>query len=234
LRTQGASLHADSSVTQIFHNDHHITGACINGTSLYENPTHFLSTIPLPNLISSLNPPPPPEILEAAASLRFKPMTVYALLIKKDRCMEALYTYYRNRVFHRVGEPKNAGLRVTPTDHTTLIVETTCEIGDDKWCGEALPLILADLEAENLCLASDLVCHQLIHAPHAYPIFEMGFEKAFEQIMTYLSRFKNLRTTGRQGAFAYPNMHRAMRMGASAAEELLSPGTPDHSENSSS
>ena len=98
-------------------------------------------------------------------------MTVYALLVKKERCMEALYTYYRDRIFHRVGEPKNAGLRVKPEGHTTLIVEMTCEEGDEKWTGDALPKILKDLAAEGLCIAEEVVDHQLIHATHAYPVF---------------------------------------------------------------
>lgn len=31
----------------------------------------------------------------------------------------------------------------------------------------------------------------------------------------------NLRSTGRQGALCYPNMHGAMRMGADAAQALM-------------
>lgn len=223
VRDQGASLHPDSRVTSLSHKDEEIIGVSINGSPHDLGATHYLSTIPLPDLVKALDPPPPAEILTAAQSLRFKPMTVYALLLKKERCMEALYTYYRDRVFHRVGEPKNAGLEVTPKDHTTLIVEATCEVGDEKWCGEALPKILADLEAEGLCKPTDLVSHQLIHSRHAYPIFERGFEEAFDLVMNYLARFENLRTTGRQGGFTYPNMHRAMRMGATATQELLAP-----------
>ncbi|MEM9081300.1 MAG: amine oxidase, partial [Verrucomicrobiota bacterium] len=184
--------------------------------------SEIISTIPITKLIQSLNPSPPEPVLHAATELKYKPMTVYALLVKKDKCMDALYTYYRDRIFHRVGEPKNAGLQVSPADHTTLIVETTCEKNDHKWSGQALPEILADLAAENLCQPEDLVTHHLIHATHAYPIFSLGFQQHRDTILTYLSQFKNLRTTGRQGAFTYPNMHSAMRMGASATQELLS------------
>lgn len=135
--------------------------------------------------------------------------------------MDSLYTYYRDRVFHRVGEPKNAGLLVRPEGHTTLIVETTCEIDDPKWTGQALPEIIADLEAEGLCTPEEITSHHLIHATHAYPIFANGFETHLKEITTYLQRFTNLRTTGRQGAFTYPNMHTAMRMGATTTRELL-------------
>ncbi len=216
LKEKGASLHSASPVTIITHSQQLITGS--NHGPLTGG---VLSTLPLPHLIHALDPPAPPDILHAAEQLRFKPMTVYALLVKKNRCMDALYTYYRDRIFHRVGEPKNAGLIIRPEGHSTLIVETTCEIDDPKWSGAALPQIIRDLQAEGLCQPEDIVSHHLIHATHAYPIFAKGFEPHLQAITTYLSQFKNLRSTGRQGAFTYPNMHSAMRMGATAAEELL-------------
>lgn len=221
LRENGARLHLSSPARRITHANHRITGV-ETGHSSFSSP-FLISTIPITDLIHALDPKPPQEILHAADQLRFKPMTVYALLVKKERCMDALYTYYRDRIFHRVGEPKNAGLLVRPEGHTTLIVETTCETGDPRWTGQALPQILADLHAEGLCQPEEIVSHHLIQATHAYPIFARGFEIHLEKIIAYLATFPNLRTTGRQGAFTYPNMHTAMRMGANAATELLQP-----------
>ena len=221
LQNRGAELRPNSPVTQIEHHNSRITA--INGQNISGS---VISTLPLPLLISSLHPAPPQEILSAARQLTFKPMTVYALLVKKETCIDALYTYYRDRIFHRVGEPKNAGLKVTPADHTTLIVEMTCEQGDEKWTGEALPRIIADLEAEGICTESEIVEHHLLHSQHAYPIFAAGFEQHLETVTHYLTQFKNLRSTGRQGAFTYPNMHKAMRMGADAVDELISPPSP--------
>lgn len=197
-------------------------------TSIDPSQGPIISTIPLPHLIAALTPPPPPEVLAAAAALHFKPMTVYALLVKKERCIDALYTYYRDRIFHRVGEPKNAGLKVTPSTHTVLIVEMTCQIDDPKWSGAAFPQIISDLEAENICTADDIVEKHLLHAEHAYPIFARGFETPLKIVQDYLTRFPNLRSTGRQGGFTYPNMHRAMRMGADAVDDLFPTAAPHH------
>ena len=219
LTHHGARILTDSPVTRVLHHNHCITAVETGSTSYSSD--HFISTLPLPQFIDLLHPQPPPEVREAARHLRFKPMTVYALLVRKPRCMDALYTYYRDRSFHRVGEPKNAGLAVTPADHTTLIVETTCEVGDEKWTGQALPQILHDLAAEGLCEPSEVISHHLIHSHHAYPIFSLGFEKHLHIVTAYLARFSNLRSTGRQGAFTFPNMHTAMRMGATAADELI-------------
>ena len=220
LQKKGAHLHSNSPIQAIHHNDHQITGLTIKNSAFHIPHSAIVSTLPLPLLIELLEPAAPPEVLAAARQLKFKPMSVYALLVKKERCMDALYTYYRDRIFHRVGEPKNAGLQVTPPDHTTLIVETTCEVDDHKWTGNVLPTILDDLAIEGLCQADQVVSHHLIHSRHAYPIFSLGFEKHLQVVQNYLRRFKNFRSTGRQGAFTYPNMHSAMRMGAQAITSL--------------
>ncbi|MBT8037298.1 MAG: FAD-dependent oxidoreductase [Verrucomicrobiae bacterium] len=219
LQSAGVTMLTGETIIEIHHDENSITEV-VTGNKILTG-TDFVSTLPLPDLVHCLHPAAPPDVLDAANQLRFKPLTIYALLIRKDRCMDALYTYYRDQVFHRVGEPKNAGLEVTPAGHTTLIVETTCEIGDRYWQGDALDEILTGLSLEGLCEPDDLVEHHLIHSAHAYPIFAHGFQKHLACVTDYLSCFKNLRTTGRQGAFTYPNMHSAMRMGAEAVKSLL-------------
>ncbi len=78
-------------------------------------------------------PRPPANVREAATHLHYLPIVIYGLLVNKERALDGLYVYYRDRVFHRVGEPKNAGLKVVPEGHTVLIVEMTCQKGDAKW-----------------------------------------------------------------------------------------------------
>lgn len=221
IESLGAALHLNSPITRIHHDQERIISVETPSSRLCGS--HFLSTIPIPELVRSLTPKAPPEVLNAAQNLKFKAMTVYTILVKKEKCMDALYTYYRDRIFHRVGEPKNAGLIVTPHDHTTLIVELTCEPGDARWTGEAWPAILRDLELEGICREDEVVNHHLIRETHAYPIFNLDFERSLTKVNRYLERFRNLRSTGRQGGFSYPNMHSAMRMGASAVQELISP-----------
>ncbi|NWK57276.1 FAD-dependent oxidoreductase [Verrucomicrobiaceae bacterium N1E253] len=185
--------------------------------------SHCLSTLPLPTLLRAIGAGVPADVSQSVARLRYKPIAIYGLLVKKRRCMEALYTYYRDCVFHRVGEPANAGLRVTPDGHTVLIVETTCEMGDAKWSGEEgfYQQVLEDLAAEELCQPDEVVeCH-LLRSPYGYPVFTKGFESNLQLVQEYLEQFSNLRSCGRQGGFTYPNMHRAMRMGADSALDLI-------------
>lgn len=174
-----------------------------------------ISTMPLPDLVKLLRPQMTTRIEQASRALQYKPMAVYALLVNQERCMEGLYTYFRDRVFHRVGEPKNAGLEVKPDGATLLIVEMTCEIGDEIWQGAEsfLAKLYSDLEEEGLCQREQILeRHTLIHE-HAYPIFAKGFESELEVAQGVVAKISNLSSTGRQGGFCYPNMHQAMRMG---------------------
>lgn len=182
-----------------------------------------ISTIPLPWLVQKAEPAPSEAVVEASRQLKFKPIAIYGLLVKKEKCIDGLYIYYRDRLFHRVGEPKNAGLEVTPKGHTVLIVETTCEIGDPKWNGteETKERLFTDLELENICSRDDVVEVNLLHGETGYPIFSLGFEPYYEQVMQWVKGVTNLQSTGRQGGFKYPNMHSAMRMGATAAQVVL-------------
>jgi protoporphyrinogen oxidase len=182
-----------------------------------------IATIPLPRLIHAAQQHVPQEVTQATSAIRYKPIAIYGLLVKKPKCIDALYIYYRDRVFHRVGEPKNAGLTVTPADHSVLIVETTCELGDEKWLGsDAIKKqIFADLAVEGICTQEEVVeCH-ILRSETGYPIFSLGFEPHLKVIQDWIASIPNLQSTGRQGAFTYPNMHSAMRMGAKAAQAVM-------------
>jgi len=227
ITDHGGRIHLDNTLSAIERSpDGRATAVRIrhtaSGAESRIEADHIINTVPLKNLLPAI-PHVPPEVTEAVARLHYKPITIHGLLVNKPKCLDALYIYYRERLFHRIGEPKNAGLVVDPPDHTVLIVETTCEKGDDKW--NASPSvrehIMADLEAEAICSRDQIVEWHVLHAETGYPVFRLGFEPHHETVKSFLASIPNLQTTGRQGGFCYPNMHSAMRMGAKAADDIL-------------
>jgi len=234
VKDAGATVILGADVSEVVMNDGRVTAIRYTKDGQQQEVTcdECISTIPLPWLTLKASPAPSEEVRAAAQKLRFKPIAIYGLLVKKQKCIDGLYIYYRDRAFHRLGEPKNAGLVVKPEDHTTLIVETTCEIGDEKWLGtEAFKeRIFRDLEAEGICKKEDVVEVHLMHGETGYPVFALGFEPHLEKVMDWIKSVPNLQTTGRQGGFKYPNMHTAMRMGATAAQVALKRVRPEESE----
>jgi protoporphyrinogen oxidase len=227
VQNAGGIVIQGATVTRLLRHEtsHRIIAVCYekDGEEHRVDCAECISTIPLPHLAQRVEPTLPHGLLEAASQIRYKPIAIYGLLVKKPKCIDALYIYYRDRAFHRVGEPKNAGLTVKPADHSVLIVETTCEVGDEKWTGSAefKERVLSDLEAENICQREDVVEMHILHSETGYPIFALGFEPHVEKLKHWVSTVPNLQTAGRQGAFTYPNMHSAMRMGAKAAQVVM-------------
>ncbi len=182
-----------------------------------------ISTIPVPTLVRAFDPPPPPPVLAAGDGLRFKALALYGFLVSRPRVLDALYVYYRDRFFHRIAEPANSGMQVRPEGHTILLVETTCNVGDERWNGgaETIRRVVRDMESEGLITEDEIVETHVFRTEHAYPVFELGFEEHYETVTRFLDRIEGVWSTGREGGFSYPNMHRAMRMGANAAGEVL-------------
>ncbi|MDB6071700.1 MAG: protoporphyrinogen oxidase, partial [Verrucomicrobiales bacterium] len=222
----GATIHYRQEVDQVELENGRVTAVTARDTATGVLTRHAcdycINTIPLPQLVRKMHPAPPAEILASCEYLKFKPITIHGLLVDKPKCIDGLYIYYRERIFHRVGEPKNAGLIVNPPDHSVLIVETTCDMGDEKWrvTDAVKEQIMADLEAENICNRGQIKEWHTLQAVHGYPIFKLGFEPHFQALKSTVDAIPNLRTAGRQGAFCYPNMHGAMRQGATAAQAI--------------
>lgn len=227
VKADGAKLFPESVVTAVDGKMGRVESVEIENLRTGKRKTlpadEVISTIPVVELVKAIRPFAPLAVLESCKHLRWLPVVVYGLLVKKAKVMDALYTYYRERVFHRVGEPKNAGLAVKPDGHTVLIVEMTCQVGDPKWEGaqEVIDQVYADLEAEGLCVAGDVVEVNVMRNAHGYPVFALDYEPHHESIVEFLSGYGNLQSVGRQGGFTFPNMHTAMRMGADAADKVM-------------
>lgn len=186
-------------------------------------PAGLISTMPVGPFSRLFHPAPPPYVTAAVERLHHRPLAVFGILVDKPKCNEALYTYYRDRIFHRISEPKNAGLEVRPAHATLLIVEVMCSLGDAIWEGDenAWNQVITQAAAEGWFEPGQILGRHHARAEHAYPVFDKGFESQLDTLTGWLAGFEQVRSTGRQGGFCYPNMHSAMRMGEKAANALI-------------
>ena len=225
IRATGGSVHTEAPVAAVQIEDGRVTEVEADGPDgRIRVPCDLcVSTIPLAALVSALRPPAGQDVREAVDQLEYKPIAVFGLRVARTTVLDALYVYYRDRIFHRVAEPKRSGLKVDPPDHTIILAEMTCDVGDARWRGEpeVVDQVISDLAAEGLLEPADVVEQHLFTTAHGYPVFRLGFEPHLETVETHLEGITNLRSTGRQGGFCYPNMHGAMRMGSDAGLALL-------------
>jgi len=211
------SIARGSKVTKLTHNYSQVTAIEINHEQRIKV-DEVASTLPLTMLIKLLDPSPPQEILEIAQSLKYRSLILVTLFLNKPSISKNASIYFPepDYVFTRIYEPKNRSRAMAPPDKTSLVVEIPCLRGDPVWQLGETELIqkvvdqlsgIGYFSRQEVCEA---VCHKV---EWAYPILEIGYEDKIQVISKFLSRFENLRVSGRNGKFLYTHIHDMMQFG---------------------
>jgi protoporphyrinogen oxidase len=186
----------------------------------------FVSSIPVTKLVDLLDPTPPPDVLAARASLKFRDLVVVAVLIDRPRVTNQTWIYIpeKNIPIGRIHEPTNWSVQMAPQGKTLLVTEFFCFEGDAVWSqpDDRLAAIAVDsLERLGYIRGQEVIESIVKRVPKAYPLFDIGYRKHLEVVYDYLARFENLRIAGRAGMFKYYNMDHAIGSGIASAEAIL-------------
>ena len=96
-----------------------------------------------------------------------------------------------------------------------------CGTDDEVWSqsNEDLGQIVKDsLQTAGIPVTAPVREVLVRRIPHAYPIYDQGFEKHFEVTDQYVGQIDRLLTFGRQGLFVHDNTHHALYMAYAAAD----------------
>ncbi len=215
-------------VSRIRHEDFRVNAVEVReGSRSFEiEGHHFISTVPLNELVRMLDPRPPAEVLAAAARLRFRDLIVVAVMLDRDRVTDQSWLYFPEPSipFGRIHEPTNWSAAMAPPGKTLLVAEQFCFRGDEAWNAsdeELADRTIEGLRALGLVSRRDVVDTAVLRISRAYPLFEVGYGENSQTIRDYVRRFANLLPAGRGGNFSYYNMDHAMASGLEAAETVL-------------
>jgi protoporphyrinogen oxidase len=193
----------------------------------YEDPVDaVLSTIPLGELVRSLDPPPPAEIVAAADRLRYRALCVVALMTTEREPFPDNWIYLHDPGV-RAGRVQNFGAwseSMVRPGTSCLGVEYFCFEGDDIWSmpsEEAIELATSELARIGLLDPAQVVNGVKVCVPSAYPMYDSAYREAVDVIRLYLDRFENLKTFGRNGLHRYNNQDHSMWTAMLATLNLL-------------
>ena len=197
-----------------------------NGQRSRVRADHFLSTLPLPELVRSMDPPAPPEVLEAANGLRFRDFLIVTLVLNRADPFPDNWIYIHSPDV-KVGRIQNFRAwsedMVPNPDHASIGMEYFCSIGDDLWdmSNEDL-IVLARQELAQLGLASEdsVLDGKVIRVPKAYPVYDADYQQHVNTIRDWLLTLDNLQSAGRNGMHRYNNQDHSMFAGMLAARNM--------------
>jgi protoporphyrinogen oxidase len=168
----------------------------------------LVSTIPVTALLGLLDPPPPPDVLEEAAGLRFRNLILALFVVDRPRLSDANWLYVPDPAVSvaRISEFKNMIASMQDRPDTSIEMETFCWPDDPRWreADEDLAARARD-EAERLGLfpSRQVKAWKVVRVPNAYPVFDLGYELRMRRIHEHLRARSGLHLLGRTGGFLY-------------------------------
>lgn len=188
---------------------------------------HYISSLPLNRLVLTMDPTPPPRVLQAARGLRYRDFILVALVVNRPQLFPDNWVYVHAPEVRvgRIQNFKNWSPDMVPDPtRTCLGMEYFCTRDDDLWRTEDAGLVrLAAQELGQLGLAQSIDVENgcVIRQPKAYPIYDGDYRGHLGVLQDFLSGFENLQTIGRNGMHRYNNQDHSMLCGLYAARNVL-------------
>jgi protoporphyrinogen oxidase len=186
-----------------------------NGSELEYPVDGVLSSIPLSELVLSLDPPAPGEIQAAARRLQYRDLCLVALVIDEEQPFPDNWVYIHDPGT-RAGRVQNFGAwseSLVVPGTTCLGVEYFCFEGDEIWSlphEDAVALATEELARIGLIHREKVLDGVKIRVPKAYPMYGQNFREDVATIRSFLETFENLQTFGRNGLHRYNNQDHSM------------------------
>jgi protoporphyrinogen oxidase len=190
--------------------------------------THFLSSMPIRELVDAFRPAPPAEVLEAAHSLKYRDFLTVALIVDQADVFPDNWIYIHDPSVHvgRIQNFKNWSPFMVPDRRLTCLgLEYFCNEGDDLWTrpdAELIELGKTELGRIGLVDAARVVDGCVVRMKKAYPVYDERYAEHVAVVRTFLQKeVPNLQLIGRNGMHKYNNQDHAMMTGLLAARNIL-------------
>jgi protoporphyrinogen oxidase len=188
---------------------------------------HFISTMPIRQLMEAMDPPPPPKVLEAARALRYRDFFTVVLVVDQAEVFPDNWIYVHDPTVRmgRIQNFKNWSPEMVPDPrYTALGLEYFCSEGDDLWDAPNAELIaMGTREIRTIGLVdAAIVDGTVVRQPKAYPVYDHGYQHNVALVRDFLrAEAPNLQLVGRNGMHKYNNQDHAMMTGLMAARNIL-------------
>jgi protoporphyrinogen oxidase len=189
--------------------------------------SHFISSMPLRELVFALDPPAPATVQKAATALGYRDFLTVALVIDQAELFPDNWIYIHDPSVKmgRIQNFKNWSPAMVPDPrYTCLGLEYFCFEGDGLWSASDADLIaLGRRELAQLGLVdpAKVIDGTVVRQAKAYPVYDEHYRENVRIIREFLEReAPNLQLVGRNGMHRYNNQDHAIMTGILAARNI--------------
>lgn len=243
IENKGGKIFLKHEVIEIYNKKNKISGVKIKNIHSNETETqmgdYFFSTMPIKNLINSMNHNVPKEVIKVANGLIYRDFITAGLLLKELKIKNEtniktlnniipdnwIYVQEKNVKLGRIQIFNNwSPYLVKDYDKIWLGLEYFCNEGDVLWNKsdkEMLNFAVKELlEIGFINSKKDVLDGTVLKVEKAYPAY-FGSYGQFGIIRNYIDNFENLFLIGRNGMHRYNNMDHSMITAIKAVENIV-------------
>jgi protoporphyrinogen oxidase len=228
IEVRGGAVRLGADVTRVLRTGQRVDGVVVGsgGRDEVVPGDHFVSSMPLAELVLKLDPPPPPEVAAAARRLRYRDFLTVCLIVRRPDVFPDNWIYIHDPEVRmgRIQNFKNWSPDMVPDPgKSSLGLEYFCTEGDDLWQSPDQALIdlgKREVERVGLVAASEVEDGCVVRVPKSYPIYDADYKDALVTLRRFVDDLENLWTIGRNGLHRYNNQDHAMWTGMLAARNI--------------
>ena len=196
--------------------------------------SHFISSIPIRELVGLLDPAAPDTVREAAAALSYRDFITVALMIDRKDVFPDNWIYIHDPSVKagRIQNFKNWSSDMVPDQAKTCLgMEYFCFEGDGLWTmpdADLVALAASELAQLGICAPSDVFDGVVVRQQKAYPVYDDVYQSRVETVRQYLlAHLPNLHLAGRNGMHKYNNQDHSMMTALLVARQIATGSTLD-------
>ncbi|MBV8295662.1 MAG: NAD(P)/FAD-dependent oxidoreductase, partial [Acidimicrobiia bacterium] len=187
---------------------------------------HVISSMPISKLLKAVEPPPPPDVVQAADDLGYRDFLTVALVVPEEYSFPDNWIYVHSPDV-QVGRIQNFGSwspYLVKEGRTCLGLEFFVFEGDETWNRADEDLIeqgKRELGILGLVDPAQVETGYVVRMPKAYPFYDEHYKANVARIVEWLDESApNVHPVGRNGMHRYNNQDHSMYTAMLTAENI--------------
>jgi protoporphyrinogen oxidase len=230
IKTAGSRIEMGVEVCRVERNGSGVRALVGNraGQPVRFEGTHFLSSMPIRELVACFDPPAPAEVIRASRQLKYRDFLTVALIVDAPDLFPDNWIYIHDPAVRlgRIQNFKNWSPAMVPDPRLSCLgLEYFVSEDDDLWSMLDADLVaLGTREVGQLGLAESakVIDGCVVRMKKAYPVYDDEYATHVETVRRFLeTEVPNLQLIGRNGMHKYNNQDHAMMTGLLAARNIL-------------
>lgn len=178
-------------------------------------------------LIASVQPAFPQQVLEAAAALSYRDFLTVVLICKDEDAFSDNWIYIHDPSV-KVGRVQNfkswSPYMVPDPSMSCYGLEYFCFEGDGLWTSNDADLIelgKKEIEKIGLTKGTSVVDGYVVRQPKAYPVYDQDYKERVALVREGIKAYQGLYLVGRNGMHKYNNQDHSMMTAMLAAKNII-------------